>query len=286
MKIYFSYSSQSEFIDQISMLSDGLSSVFSFEVLDSVHLQKVVSREPLEEIRSCDVLLVAIDKAGALSDRVRREVDFARGARLSVMPIIFDTGPDSGDVLRRFALQDRHYHMFSKSDHSIQRLGRNIMDVAEHSRKQKMKEGIMDFNPIFGEPSFDAQFRCDVFMVMPFAEDFQPIYTDHIIPLIDAKNLEIKRGDDFFAKHSIMTDIWSAIFASNLVIGDCTGQNANVFYELGIAHTLGRPTILITQDLDDIPFDLRHLRIIQYEYTPPGMKKFEEKLADAIEKLL
>jgi hypothetical protein len=139
---------------------------------------------------------------------------------------------------------------------------------------------------LFGQPSDDAQFKCDVFMVMPFAEDLQPIYDDHIKPVTNAKNLRIKRGDDFFADQSIMADIWSAIYACKLVIADCTGKNPNVFYELGIAHTLGQSVILLTQQMDDIPFDLRHLRVIQYEYTPPGMKIFEEKLADAIDKLL
>jgi len=45
---------------------------------------------------------------------------------------------------------------------------------------------------------------------------------------------------------------------------DCTGRNPNVFYEAGIAHTLGREVILITQNEQDIPFDLRHRRYIRY----------------------
>lgn len=51
---------------------------------------------------------------------------------------------------------------------------------------------------------------------------------------------------------------------SRIVVCDCTGRNPNVFYEAGIAHTLGREVILITQNGHDIPFDLRHLRYIPY----------------------
>ncbi|WP_217989549.1 hypothetical protein [Sphingomonas lenta] len=56
----------------------------------------------------------------------------------------------------------------------------------------------------------------------------------------------------------------SLIDRSRVVICDCTGRNPNVFYEAGIAHTLGREVILITQNGQDIPFDLRHLRYIPY----------------------
>jgi hypothetical protein len=75
-----------------------------------------------------------------------------------------------------------------------------------------------------------------------------------------------------------MQDIWNAIAASKIIIADCTGKNPNVFYEIGIAHTLGRPVILITQNPEDVPFDVRHFRYIRYELTPRGMKAFEKTL--------
>jgi hypothetical protein len=54
-------------------------------------------------------------------------------------------------------------------------------------------------------------------------------------------------------------------------------------YEIGIAHTLGKPVILITQFMDAIPFDLRAVRHIHYEYSPRGCKQLEECLAQSIE---
>ena len=75
-----------------------------------------------------------------------------------------------------------------------------------------------------------------------------------------------------------MSEIWNAICASQIVIADCTGRNPNVFYEIGVAHTVGKPVILLTQIVEDVPFDLRHIRFIKYELTRRGMQKFEEDL--------
>ena len=68
----------------------------------------------------------------------------------------------------------------------------------------------------------------------------------------------------------IIQDVVSLIDKSRVVICDCTGRNANVFYEIGIAHTLGREVILITQNEADIPFDLRHLRYVKYLNNAEG----------------
>lgn len=79
-----------------------------------------------------------------------------------------------------------------------------------------------------------------------------------------------------------MHDIWSAIFLADWIIADCTGRNPNVFYEIGIAHTVGKRVILITQDEKDVPFDVRHIRYFNYTFTPRGMKKLEESLTSTL----
>jgi hypothetical protein len=73
------------------------------------------------------------------------------------------------------------------------------------------------------------------------------------------------------------------IFIASLFATPCrTGRNPNVFYEIGIAHTLGREVILITQNAEDIPFDLRHLRYVRYLNNAEG----RQALFDALEKRL
>ena len=69
-------------------------------------------------------------------------------------------------------------------------------------------------------------------------------------------------------------------------MADITDQNPNVFYEAGIAHTLGREVILITQSKQDIPFDLQHLRYVQYQNSSKGRADLSKKLAVKISSVL
>ncbi len=138
--------------------------------------------------------------------------------------------------------------------------------------------------PVFGRPVSRAG-SPQIFVLMPFAPKYRPIYVDHISVACHNLGLSVGRADDFFSTGSIMADVWSAIHSATMLIADCTERNPNVFYEIGIAHTLGKDTILIARSLDDIPFDLRHLRTIIYEYTPPGMTEFEKKLDSTLREL-
>jgi hypothetical protein len=139
----------------------------------------------------------------------------------------------------------------------------------------------MNITPSFGKP-LDGDW-CEVFMVMPFAEGLKPIYERHILPAVTSLGLSCKRGDDFFSDNSIIDEVWSAIYFSKLCIVECTGRNANVFYEMGIAHTLGRPCIMIAQSVSDIPFDVQQRRVITYENTPEGLRKFKQTLTKTIQ---
>jgi hypothetical protein len=136
--------------------------------------------------------------------------------------------------------------------------------------------------PFFGQPIASDKWP-EVFVAMPFSKEIEPIYKDHITEIVSKKmKLSLGRADDFYTNHAIMQDVWSEIYYCQVVIADCTGKNPNVFYEIGIAHTLGRQTILISQDVNDIPFDVRYIRSIVYEYTPSGMKEFERRLEDTL----
>ncbi len=136
-------------------------------------------------------------------------------------------------------------------------------------------------NSFFGLPK--VKYIFDLFMLMPFSSELKPIYNDHIKKVAKVLNLSISRADDFFSQKIVMDEIWSAIVYATVIIADCTTKNPNVFYEIGLAHAIGKPVILITQNPDDVPFDLRHIRYINYIYTPPGMDKFEKDLTLTIE---
>jgi hypothetical protein len=102
------------------------------------------------------------------------------------------------------------------------------------------------------------------FVLMPFGEPFDLVYRELIYPAIVDSGLEPLRADQIFSSGAIMEQIRSAIQQSRICVADLTGRNPNVLYELGIAQTLGKPTVLLTQDMSDVPFDLRNLRVLVY----------------------
>lgn len=139
--------------------------------------------------------------------------------------------------------------------------------------------------PFYERPN-DVDRKRDLFVLMPFSEALRPVYDDHIKKVCADIGLTVARADDFFSAHSVITDVWSGIFFAGAIIADCTGRNPNVFYEIGLAHVLGKPVVLITQNPDDVPFDIRHIQFIQYTFTPRGMADFERTLREAVRSIL
>ncbi|EEZ5320048.1 hypothetical protein HB104_003319 [Escherichia coli] len=109
-----------------------------------------------------------------------------------------------------------------------------------------------------------------VSVMMPFDAAFNAIYSS-IHSAAEQIGLRCRRADDIWENPAIIQDVVALIDRSRIVICDCTGKNPNVFYEAGIAHTLGREVILIAQTESDIPFDLRHLRFIRYYGNAQGI---------------
>jgi len=143
----------------------------------------------------------------------------------------------------------------------------------------------MTVEPLFGLPGTLAE-SLDVFVLTPFKADMLPVYEDHIKPTCASMELTVRRADDFFTADSVVQDVWKAIAGARLIVADCTDRNPNVFYEIGLAHAIGKPTILLTQRAEDIPFDLRHLRYIEYQLIPRGMKEFETKFKQTVQTVL
>lgn len=123
------------------------------------------------------------------------------------------------------------------------------------------------------------------FVLMPFADthDLQEVYVKHVKPVVEERcGLRCERADDIHGASGIMQSVWESINRARFVIADLTARNSNVFYELGIAHTLGKPVIMITQSMDYVPFDLRHLRCVVYDFKPGRIEKFEATLEKTI----
>lgn len=88
-------------------------------------------------------------------------------------------------------------------------------------------------------------------------------------PAILAAHLTPWRADDVYRSSLIIDDVWTFITRSKVVLAELTGRNPNVLYELGLAHAIPKPAILVTQSKEDVPSDLRHIRWIEYNTRRP-----------------
>ncbi|NQE54353.1 hypothetical protein C5S29_12235 [ANME-1 cluster archaeon GoMg3.2] len=100
------------------------------------------------------------------------------------------------------------------------------------------------------------------FVIMPFSPEYELVYRQVIKPAAETFGLKVLRADDIYSPGVITEQIKAAIHQSRICIADVTGKNPNVLYEVGIAHTLDKSTILLSQSVEQIPFDLRALRVV------------------------
>lgn len=103
------------------------------------------------------------------------------------------------------------------------------------------------------------------FILMPFDPEFTSIYEQLVRPSLEDCGYEVARADSFLDQQNILKDIVRGIAEADLVVADLTALNANVLYELGICHGLNKPTVLLTQSIDEVPFDLRGYRMQLYD---------------------
>ena len=123
-----------------------------------------------------------------------------------------------------------------------------------------------------------------VSVMMPFEGKFSGTYA--AIRNVCAKlGIECKRADDIWDNSILIQDVFDLIFTSQVVITDFTDRNPNVFYETGVAHTLGKLVNPLTQSVGDIPFDLRHHRALTYLPNAEGLLKLENDLEKKLVKV-
>jgi hypothetical protein len=125
------------------------------------------------------------------------------------------------------------------------------------------------------------------FTIMPFGGWFDNYYASIYKPAIEAAGLKPCRADDLYRPSAIVNDIWAYTKSAKLILADLTGKNPNVFYELGLAHALAKPAILIAESIDDVPFDLRALRVLEYDKNQPRWgDELQERITKAIKEVI
>ena len=106
------------------------------------------------------------------------------------------------------------------------------------------------------------------FVIMPFKTDFNDVYyfiKEAVKNSVPGEKIECLRLDEKKAAGKITDDLIDSIETSTFCIADLTGNSPNVMWEVGYAIASKKPTIFICQDLSSIPFDLKDMRIIEYE---------------------
>ena len=367
VSVYISYLNREPSISEARDLHDKLvqKGFKVFQDIEGLRGGDLWASKIYSEIRKSDVIIVLLQtgqeegdgSSTAESEWVQREIDVARGANVSILPLKLYLNSYNIDniniakVQQLLAIYDHQFQSYTSPQYARQlreKIQNKVLEINGETLAQKAKEESktvkqileeqqreLDFeeessknqfmrlvitidalsagtrkrqkdwidslyidregrlptqhiqeNQLFKDVSNEAQFQCDIFMVMPFRKDLDAVYQNHIKEVADKLNLEIKRGDDPFSEHDIIAEIWALINNCRVVIADCTGKNANVFYEMGLANAIGKPVIAITQNEDDIPFDIRQRRFIQYDNTPDGLKILESVLEYAIRGIL
>jgi hypothetical protein len=125
-----------------------------------------------------------------------------------------------------------------------------------------------------------------VFIVMQFTTPYNELYNDVIKKICSEFELEAIRADETFTPGIIIADVAKQIIESKLIIADITPSNPNVFYEVGFAHALRKPTILIAEKPTELPFDVSAFRTLFYENSIRGKAKIEDGLRQHIKAIL
>jgi hypothetical protein len=122
------------------------------------------------------------------------------------------------------------------------------------------------------------------FVMQPFAPPHGEYYEKIFKPAIEKAGLQPVRADaEIFGTGKIMDQVWRGINTAKVLVAELTTRNPNVFYELGLAHALRKPVVLVSSNEADVPFDLHHIRVIYYDMTDPFWgNKLIEKVAENI----
>jgi hypothetical protein len=156
-----------------------------------------------------------------------------------------------------------------------------VIDISA-DRNSPLLDTSSEFKKLSKAASVSASDTC--FVMMPFAAPLGDYYSKIFEPAIEKAGLKaVRADDDIFGTGKIIDQIWSGINAATVLIAELTSRNPNVYYELGLAHALKKPVVLVCSNEQDVPFDLKHIRVIYYDMHDPFWgTKLIEKVAENI----
>lgn len=185
---------------------------------------------------------------------------------------------------RKNLLPNRPYHLDLQLMGSRVRLSVDGVDVAATQLRESLpKHGQVGFFCLGYYEIRIENFKADTesakaFVVMQFSSPFNEIYGDVIKKACEDHGLDPTRADEMYGPGIIIQDISDEIVRSQVVIADITPPNQNVYFEVGYAHGLKKPIILLAEKGTKLPFDLSGFRTLFYENSIVGRRHFDEGL--------
>jgi len=156
----------------------------------------------------------------------------------------------------------------------------NKSEIANYNKSQVVPNDFLKNFGITNPKDFDIDNK-QVFVLTPFNDNYRGVYIT-IREVCLKLNLYCIRGDEEYIPNEIFPEMIKQIIKSRLIIANITGRNPNVMYELGVAHALGKPTIIVAKDFTDIPFDLNNKRIIIYKDEEELQRRLETSITDML----
>jgi hypothetical protein len=124
------------------------------------------------------------------------------------------------------------------------------------------------------------------FVLMPFRDDLKAVYTDAIKPAAEIVKLRCERADEIATPGVILEQIDERIQKAQVIVADLTGSNPNVAQEIGYGRALQKLVVLLTQEVDSLPFDVRHFRVLGYTPDQVGLRSLRERLTSSLSEIL
>lgn len=141
---------------------------------------------------------------------------------------------------------------------------------------------VLGLRPIFQKRRFRIQHNLCLYCG-PFSEEYTIMYKEHIRDPLLKLGIEVERADEITRARPVMDDLWESINRSAIIIAELSGCNPNVLYEVGMAHTVGKKVLIISQSAKTVPFDIGYHRVLEYDNTEEGLKKIERQIVATVQ---
>lgn len=123
------------------------------------------------------------------------------------------------------------------------------------------------------------------FVIMSFSEEYDIVYQGAIKPALASCKYSCLRGHEDTGPAMAQADIIRQIISADVVIADISEPSPNVFYELGVSHSVGNKTIVISQRVGELPFDTQVCRVIPYQMGKERLRLLRSDIEAAVRHL-